>query len=100
MLRSSESSSSDSIPFHLWTLAVVLAIVVLWTVHRSVHGSSRVDTIVIYTPKMMGCQGPDVDSIHLDIQFRSTQQLVRERRPIPKSQSLPSMHVEGSKKTM
>jgi hypothetical protein len=94
MLRSSEISNTESISFLWWCIIILIGLVILWITRRSSN------TIVIYTPKMIPSEAPDIDSIRLDIQFRSqTYETLRERQPILKSQSLPAMH-EGSKKTM
>lgn len=99
MLRSSDVSNTASFPLLCWCIAIAFVFLLVWITHRSSN------TIVIYTPKMKPLEGPDIDSIRLDIQFRSPyscQSLYKRQpvlNPILKSQSLPSMR-EGSKKTM
>ncbi len=96
MLRSSEISNTNSPPLLWWCSIILILVGILWITRRNAN------TIVIYTPKMVPSEGPDIDSIRLDIQFRSPYSCQTQptyRHPILKSQSLPSM-CEGSKKTM
>jgi hypothetical protein len=104
MLRASDSS--ESIPLSWWCVAILVTCLLLWFLQNP----SNTNTIVIYTPQLRGCEGPDVDSIHLDIQFRqSIDHGIRDhgvrdhgiRERIVKSQSMPTMYtMNGSKKTM
>ena len=93
MLRSSDTS--ESIPLSWWCVAILVTFLFL----RLLQNTSN--TIVIYTPQMKSREGPDVDSIHLDIQFRQSD-YEGTRARFMKSQSLPTMptFISGPKKTM
>jgi hypothetical protein len=100
MLRSSDTS--ESIPLSWWCVAILVTFLFL----RLLQNTSN--TIVIYTPQMKSHEGPDVDSIHLDIQFRQTDygscdgSREGSRARFMKSHSLPTMptFTSGPKKTM
>ncbi len=75
MLRAASDIPTEFLPLPWWGFALLLtiALCILWVLR--IHSAN---TIVIYTPKLMACQGPmDMDSIRLDIHFRPAE--VRSR---------------------